>query len=134
MEIKYEPCVSSKPVYVSIDGTHHYDRASAVRHDAMALSGTRYIEQNGIDLPNDEGYMMLYNITCQEDWKYLWYTAWEQNTYGTEYVGPGWYGALWHDGGDYADEYEIIKISSYVNKQEIFLTELKHLTSTENMV
>lgn len=135
MEIKYEPNVSYKPVYVSIDGTHHYDRASAIRHDAIVLSGTRYIEQTSIELPDDETYIHVSKITCKGDWDYLYYTEWEQNIFGDKYTGPGWYGFIRHDGGDYADSYEIIKIdSNYFKKYEDYIKELKDLTLSKSMV
>lgn len=136
MEIKYEPDISYKPVYVSIDGTHHYDRASAIRYDAVALAGTRYVAEHDIFLPDDETtYMRVFNITCQEDWDYLYYTAWEQNIFCDKYTGPGWYGSIRHDGGDYADSYEIIKIdSNYFKKYEDYIKELKDLTLSKSMV
>lgn len=135
MKIKYEPNVSYKPIYVSIDGTHHYDRTSAIRHDARTLSGTRYIEQASIELPDEETYMHVSKITCKEDWDYLYYTDWEQNIFEDKYTGPGWYGSIRHDGGDYADRYEIIKIdSNYLKKYEDYIKELKDLTLSKSMV
>lgn len=135
MEIKYEPIVNSRPVYVSIDGTHHYDRASAIRHDAIVLSGTRYIEQDSIELPDDETYMLISKITCKEDWNYLYYTEWEQSILYGEYTGPGWYGSIMHDGGDYTNSYEIIKIdSNYFQKYKDYIKELKYLTLSKSMV
>ena len=129
MEIKYEPTTGYKPVYISIDGTQYYTRAGAVIHDAVSLAETRYVATSGIFLPDDETYMRVFNITCKEDWDYLYYTEWEQNTFCDEYTGPGWYGAIKHDGGDYADRYEIITIDEdYYNKYETFIDDLKHLT------
>lgn len=134
MEIKYEPRVTEyRPIYVSIDGTQHYTRAGAVIHDAASLAGTRYVEQESIDLPDDETWMRVFNITCKEDWDYLYYTEWEQNTFGSNYTGPSWYGSIKHDGGDYYDEYEIIKIDeNYFQKYNNFLNKLKNLTFCEN--
>ena len=129
MKIKYEPDrVNYRPVYISVDGTCHYDRYSAIRHDAVAFAGTRHVMQSSIELP-DETWMKVFNITCKEDWDYLYYTEWEQNTFCDEYTGPGWYGSIKHDGGDYADSYEIITIDEdYFNKYETFIDDLKHLT------
>ena len=130
MEIKYEPgVISYRPVYISVDGTRHYDKYSAIRHDAVALAGTRHVMRSSIELPDDETWMQVFNITCKEDWDYLYYTEWEQNTFCDKYTGPGWYGAIKHDGGDYADRYEIITINKdYFNKYETFIDDLKHLT------
>lgn len=134
MEIKYEPRTTEyRPVYISIDGTCHYDRTSAIIHDAASLAGTRYVEQESIDLPDDETWMRVFNVTCKEDWNYLYYTEWEQNTFGSDYTGPSWYGSIRHDGGDYDDEYEIIKIDeNYFQKYNNFLNKLKNLTFHEN--
>ena len=137
MKVEYEPGeVSYRPVYISVDGTRHYRKVDAIRHDAVSLAGTRYIEQESLELPDDETYMVVSHITCQEDWDYLYYTEWEQNiSYGAEYTGPGWYGSIKHDGGDYADYYEIIKIdSNYFKKYEDYIKELKHLTLSKSMV
>lgn len=136
MEIKYEPgVVSYRPVYISVDGTRHYRKVDAIRHDATALASTRYVEEKGIFLPDDETYMRVFNITCQEDWDFIYYTEWEQNIFCDKYTGPGWYGSIRHDGGDYADSYEIIKIdSNYFKKYEDYIKELKDLTLSKSMV
>jgi hypothetical protein len=129
MEIKYEPDVSYKPVYVSIDGTHHYHKYDAIRHDAVSLAGSRYVEQESLELPDDETYMVVSHITCKEDWDYLYYTQWEQHIFGDDYTGPSWYGSIRHTGRD-VDEYEIIKIDeNYSNKYKTFIDNLHHLTS-----
>ncbi len=132
MKIEYEPgVVSYRPVYISVDGTRYHRKADAIRHDAEIIShiDARYIEQTSLELPDDETYMVVSHITCEEDWDYLYYTEWEQNTFGDKYTGPGWYGSIKHDGGDYADEYEIIKINEkYLNKYKVFINDLKHLT------
>jgi hypothetical protein len=136
MKIEYEAGkICYRPVYVSIDGTRHYDRGSAIRRDALVLSGTRNVEQTSIELPDEEIYMYCYNITCKEDWDYLYYTEWEQNIFGDKYTGPGWYGSIRQDGGDYDDSYEIIKIdSNYFKKYEDYIKELKDLTLIKSMV
>ena len=138
MKIGYEkvPVVDYKTVYISQDGERYYSRSAAVAHDAAIFANTREVKHDGLFLPDDETWMRVFNITCQEDWDYLYYTEWEQNiSYGTEYTGPGWYGSIKHDGGDYDDDYEIIKIdSSYFKKYEDFIRELKQLTSSEIMI
>ena len=134
MKIEYEPdAVSYRPVYISMDGTRHYYKVDAIRHDAISLAGTRYVEQESLELPDDETYMVVSHITCKEDWDYLYYTQWMQNIFGDNYTGPSWYGSIKHDGGDYADEYEIIKIDeNYSQKYNNFLNKLKDLTSFKN--
>lgn len=133
MKIEYEPdVVSYRPVYISVDGTRHYRKADAIRHDAVSLAGTRYVEQESLELPDDETYMVVSHITCKEDWDYLYYTQWMQNIFGDDYTGPSWYGSIKHDGGDYTDKYEIIKIDeNYSQKYNNFLNKLKDLTSLE---
>ena len=131
MKIERElvPVTKYETVYVAQDGTRFYDRASAIRHDAITFAGTRCIKQDSIELPDEETWMRVFNITCQEDWDYLYYTEWEQNIFGDKYTGPGWYGSIRHDGGDYADSYEIIRIDEdYYNKYETFIYDLHHLT------
>jgi len=130
MKVEYEPgVISYRPVYISVDGTRHYRKVDAIRHDATSLAGTRYVEQDSIELPDEETWMRVFNITCQEDWDFIYYTEWEQNIFCDKYTGPGWYGSIKHDGGDYADRYEIIKIdSNYFKKYEDYIKELKNLT------
>jgi len=130
MKVEYEPgVISYRPVYISVDGTRHYRKIDAIKHDATSLAGTRYVEQDSIELPDEETWMRVFNITCQEDWDFIYYTEWEQNIFCDKYTGPGWYGSIKHDGGDYADRYEIIKIdSNYFKKYEDYIKELKNLT------
>jgi len=130
MKVEYEPgVISYRPVYISVDGTRHYRKIDAIKHDATSLAGTRYVEQDSIELPDEETWMRVFNITCQEDWDFIYYTEWEQNIFCDKYTGPGWYGSIKHDGGDYADRYEIIKIdSNYFKKYEDYIKELKDLT------
>lgn len=129
VEFEFENRPHSYPVYVTEDGARYRFRSDALRHEALLLKGSRKIEENGIMVPYDEVYMNLYNITCKEDWDYLWKVNWEQNTAGDEFTTPGWYGVIWHDGGDYSDSYEVINIANFLQKQENFLQELKDLTS-----
>lgn len=131
MIIKREkvPATNYQTVYISQDGTRHYSRSAAIKHDAALFANTRTVKSNGLFLPDDETYMCILNVTCQEDWDYLFYAEWEQNIFGDKYTGPGWYGSIWHDGGDYPDSYEIIKIdSAYLKRYENFINELKDLT------
>lgn len=136
MRKKYIQKQVTDVVWISDDGKEHSSRYSAVQQDAAIIynKGKRDIPSTGISLPDDEYYMDLYFIKNEEDWKYLNYTEWEQNSTGDKFSGTGWYGVICHDGGDYTDSYEIIKIGPYIKKQEIYLQELKHLTSFENMV
>ena len=131
MKIKYEevPVTNYKVVYISQDGTCYYNRAAAIAHDAAIFAHTRKVKQDGLFLPDGETWMRVFNITCQEDWDYLYYTEWEQNIDGDKYTGPGWYGSIFHDGGDYINSYEIIKIdANYLKKYEDYIKELKDLT------
>ena len=138
MKIEHEevPVTNYRTIYISQDGTRHYSRSAAVAHDAAIFANTREVKHSGLFLPDDDTWMIVFNITCQEDWDYLYYTEWEQNiSYGTEYTGPGWYGSIKHDGGDYDDDYEIIKIdSNYFQKYRDFLNVLNNLTSSEIMI
>lgn len=122
-------------VYITDDGTEFYSRFSAVIHEAKEMKRLhpREIESTGILTP-DEDYIYLYNIKSKEDWDYLYKVSWEQNVYGDTYLSPGWYGAIRRDGGDYADEYEIINIKFLIRQQEDFLKEIKDLTSAKNMI
>ena len=117
-------------VYITDDGTEFYSRFGAVMHEAKEMKRLhpREIKSTGILTP-DEDYIYLYKIQSEEDWDYLYKVNWEQNTYGNIYLSPGWYGAIRHDGGDYADEYEIINMSQFIREQEEFLKEIKDLTS-----
>ena len=75
MKIEYEPgVISYRQVYISVDGTRHYDKYSAIKHDATALAGTRHVMQSSIELPDDETWMQVFNITCKENCDYLYYT------------------------------------------------------------
>lgn len=139
MKIERElvPVKKYETIYVAQDGTRFYDEASAIRHDAITFAGTRYVERGeSIELPDGETWMRMFNITCQEDWDFLYYTEWEQHIcFDNKYRGPGWYGSIRHDGGDNADRYEIIKIdSNYFKKYEDYIKELKDLTLSKSMV
>ena len=116
-------------VYITDDGTEFSSRFSAVMHEAkeMRRLHPRKIKSTGILTP-DEDYINLYKVESLEDWNYLYKVAWEQNAYGN-YLGPAWYGAICHDGGDCQDEYEIIYMPFYIRQQEEFLEEIKDLTS-----
>ncbi len=137
MKIEHEevPVTNYRTVYISQDGERYYSRSAAIAHDAAIFANTREVKHDGLFLPDEETWMRVFNITCQEDWNYLYYTEWEQNNFGDKYTGPGWYGSIHHDGGDYADSYEIIKIdSSYFKKYEDYIKELKDLTLSKSMV
>ena len=116
-------------VYIADDGTEFYSRFSAVMYEAKEMKRLhpREIKSTGILTPDDQ-YINLYKVESLEDWNYLYKVAWEQNAYGN-YLGPAWYGAIRHDGGDDADEYEIIHIPIFIKQYDKFLNEIKNLTS-----
>ena len=129
MRIETREKTDNYRVYITDDGTEFYSRFSAVMHEAKEMKRLhpREIESTGILTP-DEDYIYLYNIKSKEDWDYLYKVNWEQNAYGN-YLGPAWYGAIRHDGGDYQDEYEIIHIPIFIKQYDKFLDEIKDLTS-----
>lgn len=116
-------------VYITDDGTEFYSRFSAVMHEAKEMKRLhpREIKSTGISTPDDQ-YINLYKVESLEDWNYLYKVAWEQNAYGN-YLGPAWYGAIRHDGGDCQDEYEIIYMPIFIKQYDEFLNEIKDLTS-----
>ena len=131
MRKEYVKTTCTANVYVSEDGSRWSNFYTAAQRDAiwMETNHPRIIESNYIDTPEDNG-IHLYKITCKEDWDYLYYTNWLQNIEGDQYHSPGWYGAIYHDGGDSMDWYEIINIKHYIENQEEFLTKLKDLTKS----
>ena len=137
MRIEHEevPVTKLKTIYISQDGTRYYSRSAAVAHDAAIFANTRKVEHDGLFLPDDETWMRVFKITCKEDWDFLYYTEWEQNVLGDKYTHPGWYGSIMHDGGDFPNSYEIIKIdSNYFKKYENYIKELKDLTLSKSMI
>ena len=117
-----------KTIYVCEDGQEFENKHEAQKHEDNLIP-SRKIEEYYLTLDSmDSGGGYCYRITEAEDLKYL--NAKEWNYHGEfEYEGPGWYLAIFHDGGDYYDTYEIIKVDTYKELLENDLENIKYLTS-----
>ena len=129
MEQKIEKCTYTvnRVFYVCKDGREFDTREMAQLHED-SLWTPRKIEEYYLNLEGMEVSGLCYKITEEDDLNYLQAKEWGH--YATfDYIGPGWYFAIFHDGGDYHDSYEVVKIDQYKAMLENDLKEIQYLTS-----
>lgn len=115
--------------YVTSDGKEFRDKNNAEFHEEEISMPERVIPHRGLELELAECYTICYNIQSEEDFHYLGVKEWKYNYFGS-FQGPGWYIAFRHDGGDYADDYDIIKAEEYLAQLENDVNEIKDLTNS----
>jgi len=120
---RHEPYV----VYITSDGKEFANERIARQHEESLLSHrdiqSRYIIFYTVE---DGTGFYCYKIKSEEDLKYLNANEWRHNA-SWDYEGPGWYIAFKHDGRDYADDYSVSHIESYIDYLKNDLTELMEL-------
>lgn len=117
----------SYTVYITSDGKEFTSQRMARNHEDRLLPRrdiqSRYIIFYTVE---DGTGHYCYKIKSEEDLKYLNATEWRHNA-SWDYEGPGWYIAFKHDGGDYADDYSVSHIESYIDYLKNDLAELMEL-------
>lgn len=114
-------------IYITSDGQEFCIRSDAEQHEEELR-----IMQDRHEIPYKYiGYLSFldsgadaYEIKSEDDLKYLNIKEWNRCGSWT-YDGPGWYMAVWHDGGDYSDYYSITKVDEYIKNLEEDLNNLK---------
>ncbi len=115
--------------FITSDGYEFTSEREAIMHED-SLIPIRKIEYYYLSLSTlDEGGADCYKITEEADLEYLQAKEWSHNGQD-EYDGPGWYLAIRHDGGDYNDTYEVIKVDNYKIMLEDDLSNIKCLTNS----
>ena len=106
------------PVYVASDGKEFRTRFECELYEhKLGFKGIKVVE-TAIPLRDFEGEhdATLYNIENEEDWNILVERVWFNRQYHiSKYPGPGVYYVITYPGGDYPDEYEVMKADQYLN-------------------
>jgi hypothetical protein len=115
--------------FITSDGYEFASEHEAIMHED-SLIPIRKIEKYYLSLNTlDEGGACCYKITEEADLEYLQAKEWNHNGL-YEYNGPGWYLTIRHDGGDYNETYEVIKVDDYKTMLEDDLSNIKYLTNS----
>ena len=115
--------------FITSDGYEFTSEREAIMHED-SLIPIRKIEDYYLSLSTlDEGGVYCYKITEEADLEYLQAKEWDHNGQ-YEYDGPGWYLVIRHNGGDYNETYEVIKVDSYKTMLEDDLSNIKCLTNS----
>jgi hypothetical protein len=117
----------SYTVYITSDGKEFYNESRARQYEAT-LMPFKNIPNNYIYLyTHDEDIgCYCYKIESEKDLECLKAIEWNYNAVW-DYEGPGWYVAFRHDGGDYADDYSVSHIQSYIHYLKHDLSVLEEL-------
>lgn len=118
----------SYTVYITSDGKEFTNQRLARNHEDRLMPrrniSTDYVHLHTYD--DDEIGCYCYKIESEEGLKYLNATEWEHNAFW-DYDGPGWYVSFQHNGGDYADDYSVSHIQSYIDYLKHDLSVLEEL-------
>lgn len=123
--------VRQSMVYITSDGKEFKYKGDAQRHEEKISMPERSIPCKTVTLHTQDDFYntFCYNIQNEDDFHYLEVKEWKYNYYG-KFDGPGWYLAFRHDGGDYDDDYDIIKLDEYLAQLEEDVENLKDLTNS----
>ena len=131
MEIKTAVQQYATTYYVSIDGLKFTRKYDCLQHEAAWYATNCYREiECHYDMSYDECPMTIYDIKNKEDYDYLVHTEWFYNASGRDYVGPGRYIDIIHDGGDDYDWHEIRFLDEYLDDMQTYINRIKDLTNS----
>lgn len=115
MRVETREEVNKYIVYITEDGKEFRNRYYALMHDGELIKqkNPRDIPQDYITLlDEDEGGHMYYCKTI-DDLHYIGVTELFNYDLVDGFIGPGWYVAIFRDGGDGYDYYDVYSIKKY---------------------
>lgn len=120
-------------VYIADDGTEFTSRQECVSYEFQLEKDKRKLPYcSGEDMEGN--YAALWYIKSEEEFEWLKKTEWAHCEVNDQFEIEGWYIAMFHDGGDYIDWYDVELLDDYIKWYQDQIDKLKHLTSEENMV
>lgn len=135
--MKTETRTRQKPeyynVYIADDGTEFTSRQECVSYEFQLEKDKRKLPYcSGEDI---EGYYAdLWYIKSEEEFEWLKKTKWAHCEVNDKFDKEGWYIAMFHNGGDHMDWYDVALLDDYIKWYQNQIDKLKHLTSSEIMV
>lgn len=103
--------------YITEDGREFTNRHQAIRHEADLIkkNDPREIKSDWVMIDEETGANIYYCKTA-DDLHYLGATEWLHYDLIDGFIGPGWYMAIFRDGGDHYDYYDIYNCDKYFKK------------------
>ena len=117
------------PVYITSDGAEFRRQAEAYFHEADLQRDDRNIKDISIRTFENEDSATLYYINSVDDFQYMIDIKWFDVPI-EEYVAPGWYMNVWHDGGDGSDWNEIYYMPNYLNDMRAWIKNVEEQMNT----
>jgi len=120
-----EKTVTSKyPIYITSDGQEFSSQLQAHYHEAKLQLDKHQIKDIHIKTFENEDSATLYYLKSVADFQYMIDTKWFDIKID-EYVAPGWYLSIWHDGGDGADWNEVYYMPNYLEDMKSWIKDVE---------
>lgn len=110
--------------YITEDGQEFTNRHQALVHEGELIKARdpRNIPEDYIELFNDDHYgARIYYFKTEDDLHYVGQTEWIHYTFYDKFK-PGWYMAVYNDGGDGYDYYDVSNFDDYRKQMRECLT------------
>lgn len=127
-EIREVMVPEKRKVYITDDGTEFTSQRACEDYEYEQERDKRNIQWYACESIAEEMPAKLWYIHSEEEFKWLEKTEWAHAYVDSEFYGEGWYIAIFHDGGDYRDEYEINRLDTYIQYYEDKIQEIMNLT------
>lgn len=119
-ELREIPKKEYYTVYIADDGKEFESRYDCQEYEGYTLKKYPEVVRTAKKFYpfDEETSATIYNIKTIEDWQYLESHDWDNSKVDGEFTTPGYYIAVYWDGGDYRDTYHIYKAEKYINNLE----------------
>lgn len=134
MKIKYPHPIVQPVLYIADDGTEFTNRRSCETYECeLAIRTIDYhLESRYVDTVDDTPAYLWY-IHNRDEFEWLKKTEWVHTdileNFRFDKWQEGWYIAIFHDGGDSRDWYEVYLAKDYIDAYQAKIDEIKELTS-----
>ena len=117
-------------VYIADDGTEFTSQRTCEDYEYEQERNKRHIQWYACESIAEEMPAKLWYIRSDEEFEWLKKTEWAHTYVDGEFSEEGWYIAIFHDGGDWRDEYEVYRLDNYIDYYQQKIQEIIDLTKS----
>lgn len=129
-EIREIPAIQKKYVYIADDGTEFTSQRACEKYEYEQERNKRHIQWYACESIAEEKPAKLWYIRSDEEFEWLKKTEWAHTYVDGEFSKEDWYIAIFCNGGDYRDEYEVYRLDNYIDYYQQKIQEIIDLTKS----
>ena len=129
-EIREILTTEHKTYYIADDGTEFTSQHACEDYEYKQERDKRHIQWYACESIAEEMPAKLWYIRSDEEFEWLKKTEWAHTYVDGEFSKESWYIAIFRDGGDWRDVYEVYRLDNYIDYYQQKIQEIIDLTKS----